>query len=494
MTNETNLNTPSLRGTWGGFLFILLVLTVSSYAQDSLYYQVGTAGILSSGETAPFWLHSNQFGRYSMSPFSSTTFAEVGKDFRNNGRWYDYGFKANGILRFDDRGAEVYMHEYYAKFRGFGFLDLVVGAREEYLGCQDSILSGGGFLFSTNARPMPKITVGIEQYTGIPFTKGYVQIKGALVHGWMNDPRYVSNTWLHHKYIYIKLGGKLPVNLHYGLNHAAQWGGTHPTYGKMASGFDDYLRIFVGKSGTDSDNSNEYNNAQGNHIVSQSLQLDFKIAGFNLSAYWQNLHEDPPIKYMYKTMNIADGLWGVSLKSNRIPYISGILYEFLNTTDQSGPYHDKDGIIYGGADSYLWNSIYQSGWSFFSRTIGTPFISPAVKSSSGTYYPVNNRLQVHHAGAYGDIHGFRYKALVSVSKSYGTYSRPLPDSPMTCTSVFLEVNKTVPQWFNLEFACALSADFGEIPAVNHNTLQAGGNSFGVCLSVRKRGTIFKYGK
>ncbi len=473
-------------------LFISLFAAVGpTSAQDSICYKVETSAVISSGQTAPFWLHSNRYGKYSMSPFSSTTLAEVGKDFRNNGRWYDYGFKASALFRFDPHGANFYLHEYYAKFRGFNFFDIVIGAREEHLGCQDSILSSGGFLFSNNARPMPKITIGIEQYTGIPFTKDYVQIKGALVHGWMNDPRYTLNTWLHHKYLYVKLGGRLPVNFHYGLNHVAQWGGISPRYGKMAYGFDDYLRIFMGKSGTDSNNSNEYNNSQGNHIVSQSMQLDLKISGYTVSAYWQNLHEDPPLKYMYKTMNIADGLWGISIKSDRLPYISGILYEYLNTTDQSGPYHDKDGIIYGGFDSYFSNSIYRSGWTYFSRIIGTPFITPPIKTDAGDYYAYNNRVQVHHAGAHGNIHGFNYKALVSFSKSYGTYTSPFKH-PMKCTSILLEIEKTVPQWFGLEFACSLAADFGEMPAVNTNVLQTGGNSFGICLSIRKTGTIFKY--
>lgn len=474
------------------FIIILSTLILSGFAQDSIYYRVGLSGTVSTGEVAPFWLHSNRYGMYSMSSAGSTNFGEIGKNFRKDGRWFDYGFKANGQIRFDDSGTNVYMHEYYVKFRGFGFLDLTIGAREEYLGCQDSILSSGGFLFSTNARPMPKITAGIEEYTAIPFTKGYIQVKGALVHGWMNDRRYVENTFLHHKYIYVKVGGNFPVNLHYGLNHVAQWGGNHPNLGKLANGFEDYMRIFFGKGGIDENNPNDYNNAQGNHIISKSLQLDLKTANYKLSAYWQNLYEDPPIRYMHNTINLADGLWGVSLKNDKTPFVSGILYEYLNTTDQSGPYHDKDGIIYGGNDSYFSNSIYKSGWSYFSRTIGTPFITPSAKNDAGNYFSYNNRSKVHHIGIYGNVFDYKYRFFTTISKSYGTYSSP--QEPMQCTSLLLEVNKTFPKWFNIEMACAIAADFGDIPAVDKNIVKNGGNSLGLCLSVRKKGILFKFGR
>ena len=474
------------------FLFGLMISSVLSvYAQDSIYYKIGVSGIASSGEIAPFWLHSNRFGMYSMSPFSSTNFGEIGKEFKNSGSCFDYGFKANGQLRFDEKGASVYLHEYYAKVRGFGFLDLIVGAREEYLGCQDSILSSGGFLFSTNSRPMPKITIGIEEYTAIPFTKGYIQIKGALVHGWMNDTRYVENTLLHHKYLYVKLGGSFPLNFHYGLNHVVQWGGIHPELGKLAHGFDDYKRMFSAQGGTDENNPNDYNNVQGNHIVSKSYQMDIKFSRFKLSAYWQNLREDLPLNYiLMEKMNIADGLWGISLKSDKTPFLSGVLYEFLNTTDQAGPYHDKDGLIYGGSDNYFSNSIYQSGWSYFSRTIGTPLITPPIKTETG-YYPYNDRTIVHHIGINGSVYGYNYRFLSSLSRSYGVYSVEF-EKVMKCTSLLLEINKTVSQWGNLELACAIAADIGEIPAVEMNIIKKGGNSFGISFSIRKKGFLTSF--
>jgi hypothetical protein len=53
-----------------------------------------------------------------------------------------------------------------------------------------------------------------------------------LSHGWFEEGRYVSNVWLHHKNAYLRLGGSLPVNIYYGFNHYAQWGGKSPGYEK----------------------------------------------------------------------------------------------------------------------------------------------------------------------------------------------------------------------------------------------------------------------
>ena len=159
-------------------------------------------------------------------------------------------------------------------------------------------------------------------------------------------------------------------------------------------------------------------------------------------------------------MNLPDGLWGISIRNKHFPFIKGIVYEYLNTTDQSGPYHDKDGIIYGGADNYF-NGEYQTGWSYYSITIGTPFITSPLLNKNGEIYITNNRVQVHHFGIEGDIEGFQYKALSSFSKNYGTYSNPYLEMIQN-TSMMLEVNKQFPKLLNINIGCKIGADFGKL--------------------------------
>jgi len=446
-----------------------------SAQNDTIKYDVSVLGVASSGTYSPFWINSKQYGKISDQPFGADVLVGIHKDFNKKKSLFDYSFKANALLQTDNNQSKVYFHELYAKAR-FSVFDLVVGAREDHLGNQDSTLSCGGFLFSQNSRPMPKITIGIERFAAVPFTNGFIEIKGALTHGWFTDNSNVQNAFLHHKYAYFRLGGKLPVHFQYGLDHAAQWGGYIPESGQQPTSLHDYKTIFLGKSGGSDALVTDQINALGNHILSQSMKLEANVSEFEMSLYWQNISEDGPIKIMWNSMNRFDGLVGFSIRNKKFPIVKGILYEFLNTQNQSGPFHDQDGIVYGGADSYFSNSVYTQGWSYFTRTIGTPFI---FNKYNDKYIQVNNRVQVHHFGVEGEVVGYNYKVMSSFSKNYGTYSEPLD---IDNSSVMLEVNKNFPKYSNIELGCTLGADFGKLY----------GNTFGLLFSIRKTGELFHY--
>jgi hypothetical protein len=462
------------------FTFLLPFITlfffpVGLFAQnDTIHYDLSLAGLVSTGQFSPFWLQSYQYGKVSANPFSTNLMGGISKEYGNKKKLFDYGFKADLLVQVDKKST-IYFHELYAKAR-FSIFDMAIGAREEHYGNQDSTLSGGGFLFSKNARPIPKVFVGIERFTTIPFTFSLIEIKGGISHGWFTDNIYTTNMLLHHKFLYGRLGGKLPVHIQYGLDHVAEWGGNVPGYGQQPTQLKDFLIIYKGKAGG---SAGEAINALGNHIISQSIKLEVDLKNYKLAAYWQNISEDGPIRLIGNTMNSPDGLGGFSIKSRKKGYITGILYEYLQTTDQSGPYHDKDGMVYGGSDSYFYNYVYNNGWSNYSRIIGTPFISSAVYNKNGEVYTLNNRVIVHHFGVEGSICGYNYKALTSFSKNYGTYGIP---KYAKNTSTLLEINKQFPQFQNIELSCSLGADFGQLY----------GNSTGLLISVRKRGNLLKF--
>lgn len=485
---ETNLRFMYLRFTIAGigfyklialnFLLITLSFSVKSQ-QDTIKYNASVSGLISSGKYAPFWMQSRNYGTISSSPQSANFMLGINKDLTAKKRLFDYGFKADVLLKTDNLKTEVYFQELYAQAR-FWVIDIVAGTREEQFGVQDSSLSCGGFLFSQNARPMPKITAGIEHFVPIPLTNGFVEIKGALSHGWFTDNTLYQNLYLHHKYVYLKLGGKLPVHLQYGIDHFAQWGGNLPGETPYASSLKDYFIVFFGGHGGSDANISDQINALGNHIGSQNVRLDVDIADFKIGAYWENLSEEGPIRIIGNTMNAPDGLWGLSIRNNKFPIVKGILFEYFNSTDQSGPFHDKDGIIYGGRDGYFL-SQYVSGWNNYSRTIGTPLITSALYNSTGELHTLNNRIQAFHYGLEGDIMNYQYRFLSTFSKNYGSYSNVYPEMIQN-TSLLLEVNKQFKQLSNLEIGCSVGADFGKLF----------GNSLGFQLSLRKRGELFKY--
>lgn len=445
---------------------------------DTITYGASVHALASSGDYAPFWFHSNRYGAVSSQPHSGQLTLSVSKELTRPRRWYDYSFGVEAIGQIDTKASSFFFQQLYAHVRLY-VIDVTVGIKPETWGNQDKILSSGGFLFSQNARPMPRVTVGINNYIPVPFTYGYLELKGAVTHGWFTDNVYVNNSFLHHKFIGFRLGGMLPVTINYEFHHAAQWGGVSPVYGELGSSLKDLVTVFVAGSGGTM--RNDQINAYGNHLGSQNLGLDVKIADWTVSTYWQNIFEDGPIKPLWNAMNVSDGVWGISVKQTKLPYISGLLYEFINTTDQSGPFHDKDGLVFGGNDSYFFNSIYANGWNYFYRTLGTPFITSPIFNSDGAISTRNNRAMAHHIGIRGDIFGYRYRTLVSYAKNYGRYG----DGDIlksVNTAFLLEVKKQVPQWWNLEFSLSLGADVGT----------QFGNSFGVMFSVTKRGIIWTY--
>lgn len=444
---------------------------------DTIKYDVSILGIASTGDYAPFWIQSREYGKISVLPSSADMLIGISKEFGNKTRFIDYGFKADLLLQQSDRKTSAYFHELYVKAR-LSVFDFSAGAREDQFGNQDSTLSCGGFLFSQNARPIPKITMGIEHFTVVPYTFGLLEVKGAMAHGWFTDNQYVSNLFLHHKYLYGRIGGKLPIHIQYGLDHVAQWGGNIPGIGQQPTGFKDFMSIFLGHSGGKDATVSDQINVLGNHIISQSMRLDVDVSEFKISGYWQNISEDNPVKLLWYAKNISDGLWGVTIRNKRFPLIQGVLYEYLNTTDQSGPYHDKDGLIFGGGDNYF-SGQYPTGWSNDFRIIGTPFISSILYNKNGSIRIFNNRVQVHHVGMEGDVSGYQYKLLSSFSKNYGTLSTPLQ---IQNTSMLVEVNKQFPTLWNIQCGLSVGADFGKLY----------GNSVGFMMSFRKTGDLFHY--
>jgi hypothetical protein len=470
-------HTIVLRKTSWLVLTLLIISNFTFSQSDSLMYRLDYTGVISSGEHAPFWLQSNRFGKISPDPLSSNLGASVYKGLNKNAL-FDYGFNADVLIRTGNlQKTEILIHQLYLQAQWWIF-DLTLGAKELNHGCHYSDISSGGYLFSGNARPMPRITAGIEDFIFVPFTKNLLEIKGGLSHGWFMDDVFAPGIFLHHKYMYARIGGKFPVRLQVGLDHAAQWGGNIPGNGEQKFNYENYKSIFFGHSGGEGTNLSEQINALGNHIISEHIKLEFRLKPLDINIYWQTVAEDGPVRLLpWKAMNRKDGLWGIALNTHNFPYINEFIYEFFNTLDQSGPWHDKDGIVYGGRDSYFTNGIYQNDWTHYGRTIGNPLILSPVFNKNGSYRIIYNDVQAHHFGAKGNIAGFNYRILGTFSRYY--YDNTDPAYPNT--SWMLEISKKIKKLGNTEFSLSMAGDSGEIP----------GKTVGLMFSVRKNGILFQ---
>jgi len=445
--------------------------------RDSLYY-VGEFSVLaSSGETSPSLLHANTNGNIALQPNSGNLSAGIIKPATRPNRWFDY----DGAIVLTGRiqGAQQtvlantkpqvtgYFRELYAHVRLY-VVDITAGIHPVYYDVGDPELTGGSLVLSNNAHPIPRITIGIDNWTPIPGLFGYAELKGGITHGWLADNNdFVSKTLFHHKFIGGRIGGKLPVNLSYEFHHAAQWGGYSSVLGNLGNGFSAFKNVFGAHGG--GIGANEQLNAQGNHILSQILCLTAKGDKWHMDLYWQDIQEDGRPRLIGFSQNKKDGRWGIHASQTYWPFISGLTVEYLQTTDQSGPYHDRDGYVFGGNDNYYYNIVYQQGWTYFGRCLGSPFCTPN-----------NNRVTAFWAAVKGDIYGFRYRVIAAHAKTYGTYKMPNKD---TKTSLMLEVKKIVPKAWNLEFGLSLAADLG-------NGDRKG--SYGFLFTITKQGLIKHY--
>lgn len=468
-------------------------------SKDTLTYSVGLSTVLSSGEFAPFWMHSNQHGAVSSSPFSGSLRLVLDKPATRPGRWWDYDFAAdvsgmafsptagnplNSTLRrfpyLQGEKCGLVVNRLYAHLRLY-IIDITAGV-VPIAGCNPEVnasLSAGDFLFSGNAPSIPRITVGIDHYTPVPGLFGYLEIRGGITHAWFTDDIYVRGGKIHYKFIGGRAGGDLPVNVTYELHHVAQWGGYSPVYGDLGNNLSSFMTVFLGKAGGTM--FNDIYNAQGNHLTSQLMSLIVKGDGWRVSGSWQTLIEDNFV-YMGAGKNNADGIWSVRAEQTRWPYIRGVEIEYIGTSDQSGPYHDQDGIIFSGQDNYYRNGVYVNGWNYGLRTLGTPFITSPLYNTDGTIYTLNSRAKIMHLGLNGDIYGFQYRAMTSFVRNYHEYDSGkdfYAESSRNFAWLF-EVNKYVPQAWGLTFGLRVAGDIGT----------QFGNNGGVMLSVSKQGVVW----
>ena len=464
-------------------IVLLITLQFQCYSQSHIpSISVESGAVISTGKHAPFWFYTNQYGKISTKNNSIFLMSSIYRNFKDSSK-IDYSYNFSPLLRYDGLGRS-YMHQWYGEVK-FHFIHFTAGAKEEFYGNQDSTLSSGCIIWSKNARPMPKLKLEVPNYTPVPFTWKYLEFKGGMAHGWFDDNEYNKNVWLHHKYFYLRLGGKLPVHVSYGLHHFAQWGGTnYDPYLKLPHDWNAFKNVFLGRSGSSADPNTPWGeaiNKLGNHLGSRNFGMEIDFTKTKVSLYWQNIFEDGSGK-AYR--NIKDGLFGISIRSKeKDKLISGFVYEFFNSTDQSGRINETDSIKpdghyyeLGGNDDYFNNGVYIKGWTFQEMLLGNPLItSPAIMHGNVSNYLRNNRIMAHHLGIESQRGKVIYKLLYTYSLNYGTNLYPIsPRENQHSILLTAHIREVLP--WKLNFTCAMGADFG-------NTY---GDNAGIMVSVSRK--------
>lgn len=419
-------------------LFLLFILGVTTHPliaqqQRTFTYGIELLGTGSSGDYVPFWLYSNRHGTIDYNSPGSNAILQFHKNLTDSSG-FDYGFGTTFVGRYSE-DETIFFSELYGTL-SYGAFQLKAGRYYETLGTTDESLSMGSLAISPNATPMPKIALGIPNYTDVPLTQGFVELKAEIAHGWFEEDRQIKSPWLHQKYAYLRFGGDFALHPYVGLTHQATWAGTgrRPVEGDLDDSFADFWRVFFAYGAEGEDNSDgEVAYTLGDHRGVWDFGFNLSLADIDFLVYRQYIYND---KDGLKLKN-PDQLTGLSIQlpNQNQQLVTGILWEYMYTKEQSGPIPPPGNMRGGpgGRDNYYNNYLYRTGWTYFGRTIGNPLFLNAYDPQLGIvsndqvdpnkrYGIVNNRIVAHHFGIEGQFSEvFDYKLLATWSRNYGLY-------------------------------------------------------------------------
>ena len=436
------------RPSAGGILASLLLLLVTGTlrAQDTLRYELGTQAASASQQYLPHWLTANRFGVLNDAEYAVGLLRGAATYQRPLTKRFRLKAGLNVIAKAPFAGElspRLLLQQGYVRLH-YGIFELSGGRQQRTLGTQADDLTTGSLSVSGNARPIPQILAAVPEYSAVPFTRGYVEFKGTFAHGWLGNDRFVKGAWLHQKSLFIRVGGSFWLNGSAGLVHNVVWGGTYPKVGQLPNGLSDYWQVIRGKGAKNVDVSIPVllgeKSALGDNLGVYDFSLLFKAKNYHLLTYHQTPFEDWTGSRLWRN---RDRLLGINLTVPKADkWIESVVYEYVYTKYQSGPTipgapdgppTDKFGNDFGGRDNYYNNAIYKTGWVYQDRTIGTPLFF--TKSRTQRYIPgfvdpdearfnfnvVNNRVVMHHVGIKGSVRAIGYRLLSTFSTNYGTY-------------------------------------------------------------------------
>tara|TARA_B100001750_G_scaffold78392_1_gene62202 strand:- start:578 stop:1882 length:1305 start_codon:yes stop_codon:yes gene_type:complete len=361
----------------------------------------------------PFWLKSNKNGiNYKNSKLYFYT--DNHKSIRDYNIKYGLKFNlpySNSIESSIEQGfVKVSNNTYYLSF----------GRLNQNLSNESRSLSSGSLIMSNNTIPIPMINIGIIDYIPLTLLQFDFQLKGGFSHGWLDKGQYLKSPFLHQKNLYLNKIINSKQSLTFGIVHVAIWGGATRIHGNQPQKMSDYLRIFFLQPGSDKEIKQERINTLGNHLGIWDIAYNKEINQKKFKFYYQHPFEDESGARWLS--NRFDGLYGIEIQSNRAILIKNILYEYINTMNQSGPEGASDSTY--GWDNYYNHYIYQSGWTYNKKVIGNPLFT--LGSNKGSYsngtYIVNNRIKAHHIGIMGNVSKkINYKMLFTFSQNYGIF-------------------------------------------------------------------------
>ncbi len=488
---------PTLKLLCGLFVLGSLLSASPGFAQNkpaaqTNNYFVELGGLQATAGRTPFWLQANQFGIVPRSGSALTLRGAAIKDWRIGRtdaitRWrlertpnpppqWNATLGVEVVGNLGATQSNILLPQIYGAIR-FGKFEVSVGRRREWVGLADSTLGTGSFIWSGNAMPVPRIQIGFTRFTPVPLTGGWVSILATYSDGRFERNRAVtSELLLHQKQLYGRLGRPNSlIKLYGGFNHQVQWGGKSPYQtinNQMPKGLDNYLRVVTGQASdkqldTATTTAFDNENRVGNHLGTIDLALEVNGKRTNWLFYRQSIYEDGSLYYLN---NIIDGLHGIRFRrKNHRPgavfSLREIVVEGLYTLSQGGTAFEN--TVFRGRDNYFNNVQVRDGWSYYDRTIGTPFIPPTTDTEwkyprYADFFTSNSRVWVAHLGMRGTVlDRVAWSTRLSYSANEGVYDLAFPETAYQFSGVLgLQYQSTLLN--GLIIKGALAVDRGDL--------------------------------
>ena len=463
-----------------------------------------------SGTNTPLWLNANTYGLTGVEGgngyFRTGIFRDADIDSAYNCR---IGFGVDLAVSYNFTNVFT-VQQFYADI-DYKKVRFTLGSKQHPMHLKNQRLSSGSQTFGINSRPIPDVRIELPDYVSITGKSNWLGIKGHFGYGVMTDGvwqqnyvkidynidkphHYAKQALYHSKSGFLRIGNeeKFPLVFEGGIEMACQFGGKiyNPIGSdlpmiEMGHGVKDFFKAIYG-GGSDA-TDDVYANASGNTLGSWLFSLSYKGKDWKVRAYYDHFFEDH--SQMFFEYGWLDGMYGVELTLPKNRIVKELVYEYLNTTYQSGPvYHDHTSTIpdqISGVDNYYNHNLYQ-GWQHWGQAIGNPLYHSPLYRNDGTLFFAGNRFRAHHIGMSGNpLIGLDYRILYSYMKNWGRYAAPYLDTKYS-HSFLAEVNYNLPRFkkINLE-GWSLSAGFA---------LDRGkeiGDNTGAQITIRKSGLLTK---
>lgn len=459
-------------------LFCFLPKLLFAQSAYNSFVEIGTS--IHGGNNVPLWQVSNQHGLSSLNNNSYIRTAFFYADTCKNWK-FNTGIDLAALNGFT---SSFVVQQAFADIK-YKWIGMSIGSKESGSELLNLDLSGGGLTWSGNARPIPQVRLGILDYTRLT---SWAQVKAEMSYGKWTDNAYQENKvgssfWYtkdilyHHKSFYFRLGKDSSHWLFdLGMRLDTQFGGYKiggTDEGDLGNSLKDYWRVFVPQGGGDSSPEGQ-KYFQGNFVGSEHLKLTYKFSQCSLSVYLENYYDD--FSGMGK-LNGLDGLWGLEYKSRKKQAINGLVLEYYQTTNQSGPLHGIDNSIVkktGGADNY-YNNVWYPGWVHWGMNMANPLVASPIYNTDGDMTFKYNRIKAFHLGWKGDINSnLSYRAKLSYNQTWGTPFVPIVDIRENF-STFAEVIYFPRKFKGWRVAFSGAFDIGQIY----------GNNVGMQMKIKK---------